>query len=79
VPAVVRDIPALRETGGPGTTYVAGDDAQVWAQAFQRLLSDDAAHTTAQAAGLEHASHFSWKRTAEAVRPRLLAELAGGN
>jgi glycosyltransferase involved in cell wall biosynthesis len=77
VPAVVRGIPALRETGGPGTTYVAGDDAQEWAKAFQRLLSDDAAHATAQAAGLEHASRFSWKRTAEAVRSRLSAELAG--
>jgi glycosyltransferase involved in cell wall biosynthesis len=79
VPAVVRDIPALRETGGPGTTYVAGDDARTWAQAFQRLLFDDGAHTTAQAAGLEHASRFSWKRTADAVRPRLLAERTGAD
>src|SRR4029450_6223628 len=28
IPGVVRDHPVLRETGGPGTTYVAGDDAE---------------------------------------------------
>jgi glycosyltransferase involved in cell wall biosynthesis len=74
VPAVVRDLPALRETGGAGTTYVAGDDAEEWAPALQRLLSDDAAHAASRRAGLEHARGFSWKRTADAIRPLLLAE-----
>jgi glycosyltransferase involved in cell wall biosynthesis len=74
VPAVVRDLPALRETGGTGTIYVAGDDAEAWASALQRLLSDDDAHAAARRAGLEHARDFSWKRTADAVRPLLLAE-----
>jgi glycosyltransferase involved in cell wall biosynthesis len=73
VPAVVRDLPALRETGGAGTTYVAGDAARDWAEALERLLSDDAAHAAARAAGLEHARGFSWERTAEGVRSRLLA------
>jgi glycosyltransferase involved in cell wall biosynthesis len=74
IPAVVRDIPILRETGGRGTTYVAGDDAEAWAAALQRLLADDRVHAVARAAGLEHARRFSWEKTADAVRGRLLPE-----
>jgi glycosyltransferase involved in cell wall biosynthesis len=74
VPAVVRDLPALRETGGEGTTYVAGDDAAAWAVALQRLLTDDVGHSAARAAGLEHARRYSWEQTADAVRARLLPE-----
>jgi glycosyltransferase involved in cell wall biosynthesis len=77
VPAVVRDSAALRETGGEGTTYVAGDDPRAWAAALHRLLADDEAHTAARAAGLEHARRFSWEQTADAVRARLLPESAG--
>jgi glycosyltransferase involved in cell wall biosynthesis len=72
VPAVARDSAALRETGGKGTAYVAGDDPRAWAEALQRLLADDVAHAAARAAGLEHARSFSWDRTAAAVRARLL-------
>jgi glycosyltransferase involved in cell wall biosynthesis len=71
VPAVVGDIPALHESGGKGTTYVAGDDPEDWAAALQRLVVDDDAHATARAKGLEHARGFSWERTAAAVRARL--------
>jgi glycosyltransferase involved in cell wall biosynthesis len=78
VPAVARDLPALRETGGTGTVYVAGDDPQAWAEALQRLLGDDATHAAARAAGIEHARPFSWERTADAVRARLLAPEAAG-
>lgn len=74
VPAVARDSAVLRETGGGGTTYVADDDPRAWAAALGRLLSDDAAHAAARATGLEHARRFSWERTADAVRARLLPE-----
>lgn len=74
VPAVARDSAALREIGGAGTAYVAGNDPRAWAAALQRLLTDDVAHAAARAAGLEHARRFSWERTAEAVRARLLPE-----
>ncbi len=72
IPAVVRDTPVLRETGGRGTTYVAGDDAETWAAALQRLVVDDDAHATARAEGLENARRFDWERNAAAVRARLL-------
>jgi glycosyltransferase involved in cell wall biosynthesis len=78
VPAVARDSAALRETGGGGTVYVAGDDPRAWAAALQRLLADDVAHAEARAAGLEHARHFSWGQTANAVRARLPPERSKG-
>ena len=73
IPAVVRDLPALRETGGKGATYVVGDCPHDWAEALQRLLSEDAVHAAARAEGLQNASNFSWERTADAVRLRLQA------
>jgi glycosyltransferase involved in cell wall biosynthesis len=72
VPAVVRENPVLRETGGAGSTYVSGDDPEDWVAALGRLLADDDAHSAARSAGLEHASRFSWERAAAAVRSRLL-------
>jgi glycosyltransferase involved in cell wall biosynthesis len=72
VPTVVRDIPVLRETGGTGASYVAGDDPAPWAEALRRLVTDDYAHTTARAQGLDHARRFSWEQTAAAFRSRLL-------
>jgi len=73
VPAVARDSPVLRETGGVGTIYVSGDDPQAWAAAIQRLLDDKVTYAAARAAGLEHARGFSWEMTAAAVRDRLLS------
>ncbi len=70
---MVRDIPTLHETGGRGTTYVAGEDAEIWAAALQRLIADDDAHATARAKSLEHARRFSWERTAAVVQTRLLS------
>jgi glycosyltransferase involved in cell wall biosynthesis len=67
VPAVVRDLPALRETGGPGTIYVAGDDPSTWADALGRLLSDDSLHARLRAAGLRHARTYTWPTVAETV------------
>jgi glycosyltransferase involved in cell wall biosynthesis len=78
IPAVVRDIPVLRETGGRMTTYIAGDDPETWAAALQRLLADDHLHEAARAAGLEHARGFTWERTADAVRARLLPDHSAG-
>jgi glycosyltransferase involved in cell wall biosynthesis len=72
VPAVARDLPVLRETGGEGTTYVSGDEPQAWAAAMLRLLTDEGAWTVARTAGLEHARGFSWEKTTEAIRARLL-------
>jgi glycosyltransferase involved in cell wall biosynthesis len=72
VPAVARDLPVLRETGGEGTTYISGDEPRAWAAAMLRLLTDEGAWTAARAEGLEHARGFSWEKTTAAVRALLL-------
>jgi glycosyltransferase involved in cell wall biosynthesis len=79
VPALLRDSSILRETGGQGATYVSGDDPERWAAALERLITDDDAHATARAKGIEHARGYSWERTAAVVRGRLLAAEAGAS
>lgn len=68
VPAVVRDLPALRETGGSAPTYVADEDPRLWAAAVKRLLDDDAEHESARQTGLRQAGGFSWGLTADRFR-----------
>jgi glycosyltransferase involved in cell wall biosynthesis len=67
VPAVVRDLPALRATGGPGALYVVGDDPRAWADAIQRVVAEDATHSELRVAGIRHAEAFTWPRVAETV------------
>jgi glycosyltransferase involved in cell wall biosynthesis len=73
VPSVARDEPVLHETGGPGTTYVAGEDVNDWSSALERLLGDEDAHGEAREAGHRHAAGYGWDRTATSIRERLLA------
>ena len=73
VPAVVRDLPALRETGAGGTRYVDGNDPAVWAAALTAVLDDDRAAAAARAQGIQNALGYSWERTAAALRDRILA------
>lgn len=61
VPAVVRDLPSLRETGGSGATYVDGDDPATWAAAVERNLNDDADYVRARDSALESSRRFSWE------------------
>jgi len=77
IPAVSRDLPVLRETGGAGATYVRGDDAGSWASALEALLDDDEAHRRARSRAIEQAAGFSWNRAATALRD-LLLDGAGG-
>ena len=72
VPAVVRDLPALRETGGDGAAYVRGNAAEDWAAQLSRLIDDESAHRLARERALDHARAFSWERTAREMRERLL-------
>ena len=68
IPVVARSHPALAETGGPGTTYVAGNAPADWAAAIGSLLHDADAHRRARIAGLEHAAGYSWTAVAAEVR-----------
>ena len=73
VPAVVRDLASLHETGGPETTYVHGDDPNRWATAVEALFIDDEEHRRRAKAGMRHAATYSWARTTASFRDQLLA------
>jgi glycosyltransferase involved in cell wall biosynthesis len=60
VPAVVRGLPSLRETGGAGARYVDGDDPAKWAAATRRLLEDSVDREHARHAAIQAAARFSW-------------------
>jgi D-inositol-3-phosphate glycosyltransferase len=71
VPAVVRGLTSLRETGGEGARYVEGDDPTAWAAAMRELIDDDAAHQLARGAAMAAAARFSWQAFAETVAAQL--------
>ena len=73
VPAVARDLPALRETGDAGATFVAGDDVDRWSESLNALLDDQEVHRRMRARGLDHAASFSWRRTASELRDLILS------
>ena len=68
---VVRDLPALRETGGPSTVFVSGDRTEDWTLAIQRALS--AKDPAVRGAALEHAAGYTWEGAAAGVVGRLTA------
>ena len=72
VPAVARDLPALHETGGAGTRFVAANDVASWRTELYSLLMDYEAHQHARRCGLIHARQFSWESTAAGLRDSLL-------
>jgi len=78
VPAVARDHPALRETGGAGATYVDGSHPGQWADAIKAVCQGDERHSSLRSAALKEAQRFSWDDVAgtvvsdcRALRPKL--------
>jgi glycosyltransferase involved in cell wall biosynthesis len=71
VPAVVRAIPSLRETGGAGATYLDGDDPTRWAAAIGRMIEDDDEHDRARRSAIEAAARFSWESFAAQLAANL--------
>lgn len=63
-PALVSDIPALRETAGPGVILLPVNDCNSWVAAIVRLLEDPEAREAMAAGATEAAAAFTWERTA---------------
>lgn len=67
VTAIARDLPVLRETGGPGTVFVDSDDPTFWAAAILAAFEHPASLSAGVTEGQEHALRFSWTRTVDAI------------
>ncbi len=72
VPSVVRDIPALRETGGGGAVYVDSDTPEAWANALVPFLDEDGRYREARDAAIANARRFSWDHATAEIKERLL-------
>ena len=64
VPAVVSDLPVLREVAGHHAAYVPVGDVDALASAMAAVVSDDSG-IQGRAARRRHASAFTWQRCAE--------------
>jgi glycosyltransferase involved in cell wall biosynthesis len=71
VPAVVRGIPSLRETGGTGAAYLDSDDPAEWAALMRRMIEDDTEHDRARILAMRAAARFTWDGLAEELAARL--------
>jgi glycosyltransferase involved in cell wall biosynthesis len=75
-PAIVSDLPVLREVLGAGALYVAPGDAAGLAEAMLGVAGDDALRERLLAAGRAAIAPLSWEVTARRTRAAL-AEAAG--
>jgi glycosyltransferase involved in cell wall biosynthesis len=76
LPAVVSDIPALREVAGAAARFVPPHDPTAWAGEVRSLAGDPAARETLSAAGLRQARTLTYSRTAAEVMA-VLRDVAG--
>jgi glycosyltransferase involved in cell wall biosynthesis len=77
-PAIVSDLPVLRETlGDGGALYVPPGDAHALAGALRGLERDPALRARLLDAGRRATEHLSWRETARQTRA-VLAEAAAG-
>ncbi len=69
LPAAVTDLPVMRETGGPATSYLPLDDPDAWTQKITDLLLERASQPSAWQARSQiaqgWAGRFSWRACAE--------------
>jgi glycosyltransferase involved in cell wall biosynthesis len=61
VPAIVADLPALRETGGAVPLYLPPRDAPAWAAAIGALLDESSAECRRQFTLLKSWHPTSWE------------------
>lgn len=67
LPALVADIPPLRELGGEAARYLPPRDPAVWAAAVRALTADEGERTRLAMAGRARAADFQYSRTAAEV------------
>jgi glycosyltransferase involved in cell wall biosynthesis len=70
-PAIVSDLPALRETAGGGALYVPPGDVAALRAAMRELAGDEALRARLAAGGAEALRARSWEASAAALRAAL--------
>jgi glycosyltransferase involved in cell wall biosynthesis len=65
VPVLTANNSCLPEAGGSGAIYVNALDTEEMAAAIVRLATDRTLRTDLAAAGIQHAAHFTWQRSAQ--------------
>jgi glycosyltransferase involved in cell wall biosynthesis len=70
-PAVVSDLPALRETAGAGARYVPLGDVPALAAELRAVAADDALRARLAAAGAAELAARSWETAGTALRAAL--------
>jgi glycosyltransferase involved in cell wall biosynthesis len=78
-PALVSDLPVMREVAGSAATYLPPEDASEWAEAIQALTSDSTLRERLGDAGCRRAGEFTWERTAQATLEAYGLALASGS
>jgi glycosyltransferase involved in cell wall biosynthesis len=64
VPALLSDLPVLREIAGEAALYFNPRDKQAIASAMTRIYKDESLSKSLSAQGLQQVSHFSWEQSA---------------
>lgn len=63
-PVLTANNSCLPEAGGPGALYIDAEDVRSIAEGLIRLATDKALRNQLRTAGLQHAAHFTWERSA---------------
>jgi glycosyltransferase involved in cell wall biosynthesis len=66
-PAIVADIPVMREVTGDAALRVPPLDTGAWERALERVSSDERLRTDLRARGTKRAASFTWEAAADAV------------
>jgi alpha-1,3-rhamnosyl/mannosyltransferase len=67
-PALVSDIPVMREIAGDAAVRLPPDDVHAWADALERVSNDSGFRAGVVERATLRARDFSWEKTAGIVR-----------
>jgi alpha-1,3-rhamnosyl/mannosyltransferase len=77
IPAVVSDIPVMREVAADGALRVDAFDVPAWVAALERIALDTDLRRRLIAAGRRRARDFRWRKSAETILATLESAVRG--
>lgn len=67
LPALVSDLPVMREVAGPAAVFVEPGSAAGWAEAIESVVASSTLRESLSEAGRARAGEFTWAQTATAT------------